>query len=120
MVSGKAVRAGVEHAYSFAFLPDGRFVQTFRGSDSKTLGNDGKQYWQEDHSHFVQELELGDRDRQMAINLLLSDNWLFARAPIQLTAKEVVILFKKRRGADVHRSNTIFRRTHLSDRRVDG
>src|SRR5262245_20659869 len=48
MVSGKAVRGGVEHAYSFAFLPDGRFVQSFHGSDSKTLGNDGKRYWQED------------------------------------------------------------------------
>lgn len=39
MVSGKAVRAGVEHAYSFAFLPDRRFVQSFKGSDSKTLGS---------------------------------------------------------------------------------
>jgi hypothetical protein len=91
MVSGKAVRAGVEQAYSFAFLPDGRFVQSFQGSNSKTVGNDGKRYWQENHSHFVQELEFGDRDRQMAINLLLSGNWLFAPAPIKLTAGENVV-----------------------------
>ncbi|HKV11782.1 MAG TPA: retropepsin-like aspartic protease [Thermoanaerobaculia bacterium] len=91
MVSGKAVRGGVEHAYSFAFLPDGRFVQSFQGPDSKTLGNDGRRYWQEDSSHFVQELDLADRDRQMAINLLLSGNWLSAPAPIQLTASEGVL-----------------------------
>lgn len=105
MVSGKAVRGGVEHAYSFAFLPDGRFVQSFQGSDSKTLGNDGRQYWQEDYSHFVQELDFGDRDRQMAINLLLSDNWLFAPAPIQLTASEGVLrLVLKETGVaiDIH------------------
>jgi hypothetical protein len=105
MISGKAVRGGVEHAYSFAFLPDGRFVQSFQGSDSKTLGNDGRRYWQEDYSHFVQELDFGDRDRQMAINLLLSGNWLFARAPIQLTTSEGVIhlVFKKTDVAvDIH------------------
>ncbi len=97
MVSGKAVQGGVEHAYSFAFLPDGRFVQSFQGSDSKTVGNDGTRYWQEDRSHFVQELEFGDRDRQMAINLLLSGNWLFAPAPIELTTSENVVhvLFKE-------------------------
>ncbi|MCI0415312.1 retropepsin-like domain-containing protein, partial [bacterium] len=105
MVSGKAVRGGVDHAYSFAFLPDGRFVQSFQGPDSKTLGNDGRQYWQEDYSHFVQELDFGDRDRQMAINLLLSDNWLFASAPIQLTADEgIVHVLLKETGVtvDIH------------------
>ena len=105
MVSGKAVRGGVEHAYSFAFLPDGRFVQSFQGSDSETLGNDGRQYWQEDYSHFVQELDLADRDRQMAINLLLSDNWLFAPAPIRLAASEGVLhlVFKETGVAiDIH------------------
>ena len=91
MVSGKAVRGGVEHAYSFAFLPDGRFVQSFQGSNSKTLGSDGKRYWQEDYSHFVQELDLADRDRQRVISLLLSDNWLFGSAPIQLTAEERIV-----------------------------
>jgi len=97
MVSGKAVQGGVEHAYSFAFLPDGRFVQSFRGPDPKTLGHDGSRYWREDRSHFVQELDLGDRDRQMAVNLLLSDNWLFAPAPVEITASQdiVRILFKK-------------------------
>jgi hypothetical protein len=105
MVSGKAVRANVEHAYSFAFLPDGRFVQSFKGSDSKTLGNDGRRYWQEDYSHVVQELDFGDRDRQMAINLLLSGNWLFAPAPIQITAREGVVhlVFKETGMAvDIH------------------
>ena len=105
MVSGKAVRGGVDHAYSLAFLPDGRFVQSFQGPDSKTLGNDGRQYWQEDYSHFVQKLDFADRDRQTAINLLLSDNWLFASAPIQLTADEgrVRMLLKETGVAvDIH------------------
>lgn len=91
MVSGKAVQGGVEHDYSFAFLPDGRFVQTFQGSDPKILGSDGKRYWHKDRSQFVQELEFGDRDRLMAIHLLVSGNWLFAAAPIELTAGEDVI-----------------------------
>jgi hypothetical protein len=97
MVSGKAVQGGLEHAYSFAFLPDGRFVQLFQGANSKTVGNDGTRYWNEDRSHFVQKLDLADRDRLMAINLLLSDNWLFAPAPIELTTGENVVhvLFKE-------------------------
>jgi hypothetical protein len=105
LVSGKAVRGGVDHAYSFAFLRDGRFVQSFQGSDSKSCGNDGKQYWQEDYSHVVQELDLADRDRQMAINLLLSDNWLFAPAPIRLTASEGILHLVFREtgvGVDIH------------------
>jgi hypothetical protein len=105
MISGKAVRGGVEHAYSFAFLPDGRFVQSFQGPDSKSAGNDGRRYWQEDSSHFVQELDFGDRDRQMAISLLLSDNWLFAPAPVQLTASQGVLhlVFKETGVAvDIH------------------
>ncbi len=96
-VSGKAVRGGVEHPYSFAFLPDGRFVQSFHGSNSQTAGYDGMRYWREDDSHFVQELEFGDRDRLMAISLLLSGSWLSAPAPIQLTADQNVVhvLFKE-------------------------
>lgn len=91
LVSGKAVQGGVEHGYSFAFLPDGRFVQTFEGSDSKTLGNDGTQFWHCDRSQFVQRLEFGDHDRLMVINLLLSSNWLFATAPMELTEGDQVI-----------------------------
>jgi hypothetical protein len=91
MLKGTAVQGGVEHEYSFVFLPDGRFVQSLKGSDSKILGYDGSRYWQEDHSHFVQELGFGDRDRLMAINLLLSDNWLLGRAPIQLKEGDNVI-----------------------------
>lgn len=91
IVSGKAVQGGVKHDYSFAFLPDGRFVQSFQGPDSKTFGNDGRRYWREDRSHFVQELEFGDRDRQIAINLLVSDNWLLAPAPIELKAGDNVV-----------------------------
>lgn len=96
-VSGKAVQGGVETAYSFAFLPDGRFVQSFQGSNSQTAGYDGMRYWNEDDSHFVQELEFGDRDRLMAISLLLSSSWLFAPAPIELTADQNVVhvLFKE-------------------------
>lgn len=105
MISGKAIRGGVEHVYSFAFLPDGRFVQSFQGPDSKSLGNDGRRYWQEDASHFVQELDFVDQDRQMAVNLLLSGNWLFAPAPIQITeSKGALRLVFKESGValDIH------------------
>jgi hypothetical protein len=123
MVSGKAVRAGIEHAYSFAFLPDGRFVQSFKGSDSKTLGSDGRRYWQEDYSHFVQELDFGDRDRQMAINLLLSGNWLFAPAPIQLTASEGVlhlVFTKTGMAIDIHVDPSTYLPTDASFQTLGG
>lgn len=90
-VTGKATYGGVEHDYSFTFLPDGRYVQKFVGSDSKKLGYDGARYWQEDQSHFVQALDFGDRDRQMAINLLLSGNWIAESSPLELKAGDNVI-----------------------------
>jgi len=101
-LSGKAIHVGVDHKYSYDFLSDGRFVQSFSGPNPETFGNDGKNYWEDDGSHAVQKLDLEDRDRQMAINLVLSDNWLLSSPPVRLTADgDTVHMLLKETGQEV-------------------
>ena len=72
----------MKEEYSFVFLPDGRFVQSFAGPIPESFGCDGTTFWRIDCSRGVQRLDFEDRDRAMALSILLASVWLRPDAPV--------------------------------------
>src|SRR5579862_7320274 len=85
-VTGTAEYYGVPDEYSFLFDSDGRFVQSFKGSIQESFGSDGTAFWEVDRSRTLDMLDFEDRDRELALSLLLTSRWLDQNAPIAISA----------------------------------
>lgn len=83
-VTGKLTDDGVEKEFVFDFLPNGRFEQRSSGALGDRSGFDGRTYWKQDHAGLVDTLDFSDRDLEMTLVLLRTDNWAYPGALVDL------------------------------------
>lgn len=87
-LKGTATYYGEPGAYTLAFTPDGKFVQSVKGVLGESFGFDGSQFWEVDRSGAPRLLNFEDRDMQQAIMLLLTGTWNHPPEGVAVTSQK--------------------------------
>jgi predicted aspartyl protease len=99
-IRGDANIRDIELDYQFRFDNRGRFIRELSGVVHQSEGNDGTTVWQFHPSRGLEVLNLGDRERVLLSNWILSGYWLSPAAPVAIELESV----EENRGVAVVRA----------------